>query len=65
MIEQCPDIHDIYLEQISEPMDFQTIRSHRMKDYKVISSLQDDLFKTFKNCIVYNKDTLDYRNFAK
>ena len=65
VIEQCPNIRDIYLAKISEPMDFHTIRSHRMRGYKVISSLQDYLFKTFETCIVFNKEDLDSRNFAK
>jgi len=55
VLDLHPDISNEYLSIVSEPMDFQTIKSTRINTYRVISDLQQDLIKVFQNCCEYNR----------
>jgi len=64
IIEQYPEIAQNYLKKIDTPMDFHTIMHKRMKTYRVVSDLQNDLILTFKNCCTFNKARSDYWKYA-
>jgi Bromodomain len=55
VVEAYSDLEESYLAQISHPMDFRTIEEERLKVYKSITELQEDLVLVFRNCMEYNK----------
>ena len=63
-IEQYPEIAQNYLKRIDTPMDFHTIIHKRMKAYRLVSELQDDLILIFTNCLTFVEDGSYYEKYA-
>jgi len=53
VIELFPNVEDAYLRKIREPMDFSSIRQ-KIDSYTDVAHFQDDLIKTYKNCVIFN-----------
>jgi hypothetical protein len=49
-----PELNEVYLEQIVQPMDYRTIEEERLWYYQSITELQADLFLVFNNCMEFN-----------
>ena len=64
VIEQMPDIDEVYLSMIDTPMDFRTIQEDRIHYYESIRELQDDLILVFRNCATFNDESTEYHAFA-
>lgn len=62
--ESYPEVAESYLAEIKTPMDFSTIRNERLKKYRVVSDLQNDLILVFRNCCTFNDPTSDYGEHA-
>lgn len=58
----CPQVPD-YLEFISQPMDFSTMRSKlESHTYRSVADLESDFHLMVSNCLLYNsKDTVFHR----
>lgn len=64
VVEQVPDLKDLYLTKIKSPMDFRTIKEERSQYYESIQELQDDIILTFRNCAMFNEPGSEYHQFA-
>ena len=53
VLESLPEIAEMYLKAVTQPMDFKTIEE-RIPSYTSITNLRDDLIQTFQNCISFN-----------
>ena len=66
-IEQYPEIAQNYRKRIDTPMDFHTIMHKRMKTYRLVSELENDLilmYTNFLNCLTFVEDASYYEKYA-
>ena len=65
VVEQLPELANVYREVVSTPMDFQTIEGERVHSYTSIQGLQNDLVLVFQNCIQFNGANTEYGQTAR
>jgi len=64
VVESFPVLKDTYLNMITTPMDFHTIKKERIGSYQVISDLQQDLILIFSNCCSFNVKGSEIWNYT-
>ena len=64
VVEAFPEVRDVYLEMIPNPMDFRTIEDERVPSYQSITEFQDDLILVLGNCLDYNEPSSAFYKIA-
>jgi hypothetical protein len=63
VVEQCPQLKEVYLQKVHKPMDFHTIEEERIHSYTSMADLLQDLELIFHNCISFNSSDGPDDNF--
>lgn len=65
VLENYPELKDVYSERISQPMDYRTIEEERLWYYQSITELQADLLLVFYNCMEFNEPDSPFYHTAR
>lgn len=65
VLDNFPELNDVYVERIAQPMDYRTIEEERLWYYQSISELQADLLLVYYNCMEFNEPDSPLYNTAK